>query len=88
MLLGNNYVRPGRIELECAEEFLAIIEGADMVKFAKTAPTRTRRRQAWLGLHRADMVAVCGTSRFLGLTIGSSAARPMSAGIPACTRSP
>jgi glutamate-1-semialdehyde 2,1-aminomutase len=31
LALGTNFTRPALIELECAEAFLSIIEGADMV---------------------------------------------------------
>ena len=33
--LGNNFVRPALLELECAEELLSCISGAEMVKFGK-----------------------------------------------------
>src|SRR5262249_11290003 len=35
MQLGANFSRPASIEVEAAERFLEIIDGADMVKFAK-----------------------------------------------------
>src|ERR1043165_5932571 len=35
MRLGSNFARPATIELACAEKFLHLIEGAEMVKFAK-----------------------------------------------------
>ena len=36
MLRGANFSRPAAIEVECAEQFLCMIEGAEMVKFSKT----------------------------------------------------
>ena len=36
MLNGNNFIRPATIELECAEQLLGMIKGAEMVKFAKS----------------------------------------------------
>src|SRR5579862_2738995 len=35
MLLGANFTRPARIEVDLAESMLDILDGADMVKFAK-----------------------------------------------------
>jgi glutamate-1-semialdehyde 2,1-aminomutase len=39
--LGTNFTRPATIELECAERFLDLIPGADMVKFTKDGSTAT-----------------------------------------------
>jgi glutamate-1-semialdehyde 2,1-aminomutase len=87
MLLGNNYVRPSRIELECAEEFLSIIAGAEMVKFCKDGSDAT---SGAVKLARAvtgrDMVAICGDHPFFSVDdwfIGSTA---ISAGIPECVK--
>ena len=44
MLTGTNFTRPAPIEAECAEALLGLIEGADMVKFAKTDRTSPLRR--------------------------------------------
>src|ERR1700678_175523 len=41
MLLGENYTRPATIELDCAEQFLSLIGGFDMVKFAKNGSDAT-----------------------------------------------
>ena len=83
MLLGNNFVRPARIELECAEEFLSIIDGAEMVKFCKDGSDATsgavKLARAFTG---RDMVAICGDHPFFSVDdwfIGSTA---ISAGIP------
>src|SRR5579863_5566822 len=35
MLLGSNFSRPARIEVEYAEDLLQVLTNADMVKFAK-----------------------------------------------------
>jgi glutamate-1-semialdehyde 2,1-aminomutase len=87
MLLGNNYVRPARIELECAEEFLSTIDGAEMVKFCKDGSDAT---SGAVKLARAvtgrEMVAICGDHPFFSvddLFIGSTA---ISAGIPECVK--
>lgn len=87
MLLGNNYVRPAKIELDCAEEFLSIIDGAEMVKFCKDGSDATsgavKLARAFTG---RDMVAICGDHPFFSVDdwfIGSTA---ISAGIPQCTK--
>ena len=56
---GNNFTRPTELELAAAEDFLAVVPGAEMVKFAKNGSDATT---AALRLARAatgrDMVAV------------------------------
>jgi glutamate-1-semialdehyde 2,1-aminomutase len=81
---GSNFTRPSLIELECAEEFLSCVAGAEMVKFAKNGSDVTT---AAVKLARAvtgrDMVAICGDQPFLSTDdwfIGTTA---MSAGVPA-----
>jgi glutamate-1-semialdehyde 2,1-aminomutase len=86
--LGTNYVRPARIELECAESFLEVIPGAEMVKFCKDGSDAVsgavKLARAYTG---RDMVAVCRNHPFFAVDdwfIGSTA---MPAGIPESTRS-
>jgi glutamate-1-semialdehyde 2,1-aminomutase len=83
MLLGVNFTRPAPIEVECAEKLLSLIDGAEMVKFAKNGSDVTT---AAIKLARAytgrDKVAICGEHPFFSTDdwfIGSTA---MSAGIP------
>ena len=83
MLRGTNFVRPARIELECAEELLSLIEGAEMVKFAKNGSdvndAAIRLSRAYTG---RDLVAVCSDHPFFSVSdwfIGTTA---MAAGIP------
>ncbi|HEX8112173.1 MAG TPA: glutamate-1-semialdehyde 2,1-aminomutase [Kofleriaceae bacterium] len=63
--LGTNFTRPAPQELACAELFLSLIDGADMVKFTKdsstanTAALRLARRATG-----RDMVAVCADHPF------------------------
>lgn len=83
MLLGNNFTRPMPIEIECAEEILSLISGAEMVKFAKNGSDVTT---AAVKLARAytgrDLIAVCADHPFYSVDdwfIGSTA---MAAGIP------
>ena len=87
MRLGANFTRASPIELECAEELLALVDGAEMVKFAKNGSDVTT---AAVRLARActgrDLVAVCGDHPFFSTDdwfIGSTA---MPAGVPDSTR--
>jgi len=87
MLLGNNYVRPARIELECAEAFLALIDGAEMVKFCKDGSDATTGA---VKLARAatgrDMVAICGDQPFFSVDDWFIGSTEMAAGIPEAVR--
>ena len=80
---GTNFNRPSPLEVECAEELLGIVDGADMVKFTKDGSTATN---AAITLARAvtgrDKVAICGDHPFFsynGWFIGTT---PVDAGIP------
>ncbi len=83
MLLGENYTRPASIEVDCAEEFLSLIEGAEMVKFAKNGSDAT---SAAVKLARAytgrDLIARCGDQPFFSTDDWFIGSTPMSAGIP------
>src|SRR5262249_46535198 len=87
MQLGDNFTRPATIELQCAEQFLSLIEGADMVKFAKNGSDVTsaavRLARAYTG---RDLIARCVEHPFFSVDdwfIGNS---PMLAGIPEVVR--
>jgi len=62
---GTNSTRPAPEELACAEAFLALIDGADMVKFTKDGSSATT---AALKLARRttgrDLVAICAEHPF------------------------
>jgi glutamate-1-semialdehyde 2,1-aminomutase len=83
MELGINFTRPARIEVEAAEEFLRLIEGADMVKFAKNGSDVTT---AAVKLARAytnrDLIAICGDQPFFSTDDWFIGAGQMNAGIP------
>lgn len=87
MLLGTNFTRPSPIELECAEDLLGLIRGADMVKFAKHGSDVTT---AAVKLARAftgrDMVAICAEHPFFSTDDWFIGSTPMAAGIPAAIR--
>ena len=65
VFLGTNFTRPSVMELECAQRFLEIVDGADMVKFTKDGSTADT---AALKLARAytgrDLVAICAEHPF------------------------
>ena len=73
-----NFTRPAAIEVECAEQILELVAGAEMVKFAKNGSDATiaavRLARAYTG---RDMVAICADHPFFSSTTGSSA-RPRS----------
>ncbi len=84
---GANFTRPARIEVEAAEEFLKVIEGADMVKFAKNGSDVTT---AAVKLARAytnrDMIALCGDQPFFSTDDWFIGTGEMDAGIPRATK--
>jgi glutamate-1-semialdehyde 2,1-aminomutase len=71
MLLGINFTRPSLIEIECAEKLLSLIDGAEMVKFAKNGSDVTT---AAVKLARAytgrDRVAICADHPFFSVAAG------------------
>lgn len=83
MQFGINFTRPATIEVEAAEEFLRLIEGADMVKFAKNGSDVTT---AAVKLARAytnrDLIAICGDQPFFSTDDWFIGAGEMNAGIP------
>lgn len=84
---GTNFTRPSPLEVECAEQFLDIIEGADMVKFTKDGSTATT---AAVTLARAvtgrDKVAKCIDHPFFSYDGWSMCTTPVDAGIPQAER--
>lgn len=80
---GANFGRPSRIELACAEAFLELVPGAEMVKFCKNGSDATtaavRLARAFTG---RDGVALCTDHPFFSVDdwfIGTTA---MNAGVP------
>jgi glutamate-1-semialdehyde 2,1-aminomutase len=82
--LGTNFTRPAAIELECAERFLEIIDGAEMVKFTKDGSTAD---SAALKLARKytgrDLVAICAEHPFFSYDDWFISTTTMDGGIPA-----
>jgi glutamate-1-semialdehyde 2,1-aminomutase len=87
MRLGLNFLRPSPIEVECAEEFLGMISGAEMVKFAKNGSDAT---SAAVRLSRAftgrDIVAICAEHAFFSVDDWFIGTTEMTAGIPKAVR--
>ena len=86
MQLGTNFTRPATIEVELAEAILEVIDGADMVKFAKNGSDVTT---AAVKLARAftgrDLIAICGDQPFFSTDDWFIGKTEMNAGIPAET---
>lgn len=84
---GQNFTRPTVVELAAAEDFLELVPGADMVKFAKNGSDAVTAavRLARLVTGR-DQVAVCTSQPFFSVDDWFIAATAMAGGIPAATR--
>jgi len=80
---GTAFTRANHWELAAAEEILAMVPGADMVKFTKDGSTTTT---AALKLSRAytgrDMVALCGDHPFFSYDDWFIGTTPCDSGIP------
>ena len=80
---STNFNRPSLIELECAEEFLSMIPGAEMVKFAKNgsdvATAAVKLARAYTG---RKMVAICAQNPFFSVDDWFIGTTPVNAGIP------
>ena len=80
---GSNFTRPSPIEVACAEQFLALIDGAEMVKFCKDGSDATsgavRLARAYTG---RDLIACCADHPFFSVDDWFIGTTPMDAGIP------
>ncbi len=87
LALGTNFTRPSVTELECAERFLSIVDGAEMVKFTKDGSTATT---AALKLARAytgrKLVGICAEHPFFSYDDWFICTTTSDAGIPASFR--
>lgn len=87
MALGVNFTRPAPIEVECAEEFLDLVDGADMVKFCKDG---SDANAAAIKLARAhtgrDKIALCSDHPFFAIDDWFIGTTPIQAGIPKVIR--
>jgi glutamate-1-semialdehyde 2,1-aminomutase len=83
MQLGINFTRPAKIEVEAAEVFLGLIEGADMVKFAKNGSDVTTAAVKLARAHtNRDLIAICGDQPFFSTDDWFIGTGEMNAGIP------
>lgn len=84
---GCNFTRPAPVEVECAEVFLEMIPGAEMVKFCKDGSDAT---SAALRLARAytgrDMVAICADHPFFSTDDWFIGTTPLDSGVPEAVR--
>ena len=84
---GINFTRPAPIEVECAEQLLALVPTAEMVKFCKdgshAVDGAVRLARAYTG---RDMVAICGDHPFFSTGDWFIGTTEMNAGIPEATR--
>jgi len=83
MQLGTNFTRPARIEVKAAETILDVIDGAEMVKFAKNGSDVTtaavRLARAYTG---RELIAICGDQPFFSTDDWFIGTTDMDAGIP------
>lgn len=84
---GVSFSRPAVLEIEAAEDFLALVPGADMVKFGKNASDAT---SAAVRLARAatgrDLVAYCRDQPYFSSQDWFVGTLPINAGVPESTR--
>ena len=84
---GSNFGRPSRIESETAEDLLAMLPHADMVKFAKNGSNVTTAAVKLARAHTGrDLVAICSDHPFFSFDDWFIGATPVDAGIPKSTK--
>jgi glutamate-1-semialdehyde 2,1-aminomutase len=87
LLRGGNFTRPSPIEVACAEQFLSLIDGAEMVKFCKDGSDATsgavRLARAYTG---RDLIACCADHPFFSTDDWFIGTTPMNAGVPEAIR--
>jgi glutamate-1-semialdehyde 2,1-aminomutase len=85
--LGTNFTRPSPIEVECAEELLDLLPGAEMVKFCKDGSMAVdgaiKLARAFTG---RDMIAICGDHPFFSTNDWFIGTTDMPGGIPESVR--
>lgn len=87
LALGSNFVRPATIELECAEAFLELVPGAEMVKFCKDGSDAVSGALKLARAHTGrDKVAICANHPFFSVDDWFISSTGMPGGIPQSTR--
>jgi glutamate-1-semialdehyde 2,1-aminomutase len=85
--LGANFLRPARIEIECAEALLELLPNAEMVKFGKNGSDAVSGALKLARAHTGrDLVAICGSHPFFSVDDWFIGASAMPGGVPAATR--
>ncbi len=85
--LGTNFTRPSPIEVECAEELLELLPGAEMVKFCKDGSMAVDGAIKLARAHTSrDMIAICGDHPFFSTADWFIGTTGMPAGIPKWVR--
>jgi glutamate-1-semialdehyde 2,1-aminomutase len=83
MQLGANFSRPAKIEIDLAEAMLDLIDGADMVKFAKNGSDVTTAAVKLARAHTGrDLIVICGDQPFFSIDDWFIGTTDMNAGIP------
>jgi glutamate-1-semialdehyde 2,1-aminomutase len=84
---GCNFTRPAPIEVACAEQFLSMIDSADMVKFCKDGSDATsgavKLARAYTG---RDLIACCADHPFFSVDDWFIGTTQLNAGIPDSVR--
>jgi glutamate-1-semialdehyde 2,1-aminomutase len=87
LLRGSNFTRPSPIEPACAEAFLELVDGAEMVKFCSDGSDATsgavRLARAYTG---RDLIACCADHPFFSTDDWFIGTTPMNAGVPEAIR--
>jgi len=87
LLQGCNFTRPSPIEVACAEQFLMLVDNAEMVKFCKDGSDATsgavRLGRAYTG---RDLVACCADHPFFSTDDWFIGTTPVNAGVPEVVR--
>ncbi len=88
LAVGTNFTRPAVAELACAERFLEIVEGAEMVKFTKDGSSANSAALKLARKHTGrDLVAICGDHPFFAVDDWFLCTTTMDGGIPRRTLS-
>ncbi|EWY42507.1 glutamate-1-semialdehyde 2,1-aminomutase [Skermanella stibiiresistens SB22] len=84
---GSNFGRPSRIEMETAEDLLALLPSADMVKFGKNGSNVTTAAVKLARAHTGrDLVAICLDHPFFSFDDWFIGATPCHSGVPQAIR--
>ena len=87
LALGTNFTRPAALELDCAELFLEIIRGAEMVKFTKDGSSATTAAIKLARAHTGrELVGICAEHPFFSYDDWFISTTTADTGIPPAAR--